>query len=350
MSRATSPTNAPRERQSTRQTRLDAPVYLVRGSDEVILGAAVRDLVHSLLGDNDPSLALEEVAADRLQPPEAGEPNLRPLIDAIQTPPLWADRRVVVGRDLQLFTRIEQLEPLVAYLADPLPTTALVLVWGSGRVPKALAEAVRTGGGEDLETSPGRQVAGWVDEQFRHAGLRLDRSAQQRVLDWLGDEPPRLIGLIRTLEGVFGQGARLGLDDVEPYLEGAGGVPPWELTDAIDKGDIGAALDKLHRMLRGGERHPLQIMAALHNAYARMLILDGAPVHGEKEAAQLLGLKGSTFPAKKALAQVRKLGHDRIVRAFDLLSGADIDLRGGKAWPDELVLEVLVARLAQLSR
>ena len=350
MSRATPRTGRPMQGQSTGEVRLDAPVYVVRGSDEVILGAAVRDLVHALLAETDPSLTLEDVAADRLQPAEAGEPSLRPLIDAIQTPPLWADRRVVVGRDLDLFTRAEQLESLVAYLADPLPTTSLVLVWGAGRVPKALSEAVRACGGEELETSPGRQVAGWVADQLRHAGLRLDRAAQQRVLDWLGDEPQRLIGLIRTLAGVFGPDARLGVDDVEPYLEGAGGVPPWELTDAIARGNIGEALDKLHRILRGGERHPLQVMATLHNAFARMLTLDGAPVGDEKEAARLLGLKGSTFPAKKALAQVRKLGHERIVRAFDLLAAADIDLRGGKAWPDELVLEVLVARLAQLSR
>jgi DNA polymerase III subunit delta len=33
-----------------------------------------------------------------------------------------------------------------------------------------------------------------------------------------------------------------------------------------------------------------------------------------------------------------------------LLSEADVDLKGAKAWPDELVLEVLVARLARLSR
>jgi DNA polymerase-3 subunit delta len=81
-----------------------------------------------------------------------------------------------------------------------------------------------------------------------------------------------------------------------------------------------------------------------------MLRLDGAEVAGEKQAAELLGMKGSTFPAKKALGQARRLGHERIVRAIDLLAEADLDLRGGKAWPDQLVLEVLVARLATMSR
>lgn len=332
----------------TSQARLDAPAYLLRGSDEVILGAAVRDLIHAVLGDDDPGLTLEEVAADRLQP-DAELPSLGPLIDAAQTPPFLADRRVVVGHSLDLF-RPEQLEPLIEYLASPLPTTSLVLVWGSGRAPKGLMDAVTACGGEILDTSPGRKIAEWADEQLVQAGLRLDRAALQSVVDWLGDDPQRLIGLVRTLVGAYGEGSRLGVDDIEPYLGESGGVPPWELTDSIDRGDIRTALDKLHRMLSGGERHPLQLMATLHNHYARLLTLDGAPVRSEQGAAQLLGIRGSTFPARKALAQARKLGHARIVRAMDLLSTADVDLRGGKAWPDELVLEVLVARLAKLSR
>jgi DNA polymerase-3 subunit delta len=103
-------------------------------------------------------------------------------------------------------------------------------------------------------------------------------------------------------------------------------------------------------MTAGGGRHALQIMATLQNHYGRMLALDGAAVGGERDAAALLGLRGSTFPARKALSQSRRLGHDRVVRAIDLLATADLDLRGGKAWPDDLVLEVLVARLAYLAR
>jgi DNA polymerase-3 subunit delta len=329
--------------------RLDAPVYLVKGADEVIVRSAVRDLVHALVGERDQGLTVEDVGADRHQPGDASTPSLHALVDAAQTPPFLTDRRVVVGRDLEAFTRAEQVAPLVAYLGDPLPTTSLVLVW-PGRIPKNVTDALKAIGAEQVDTSPGRQLAGWVDEQLTKAGLKADNGTKQRLVDWLGDDPQRLVGVIETLVGTYGPGAKIGRDDVAPFLGEAGGVPPWELTDAIDKGDIPGALEKLHRMLQGGDRHPLQIMATLHGQYARMLMLDGAPVGGEKDAAQLLGMKGSTFPARKALNQVRKLGHDRVVRALDLLAGADLDLRGGKVWPEQLVMEVLVARLARLSR
>jgi DNA polymerase-3 subunit delta len=330
--------------------RTDALVYLVKGGDEVILRSAVHDLIHALVGDGDIGLTVEEVGSDRYQSSDASTPSLDVLVDAAQTPPFLTERRVVVGRDLEVFTRAEQVAPLVAYLKDPLPTTSLVLVWAAGRVPKSVTEAIKSGGGETVDTSPGRQVAVWVDEQLARVGLKADNGAKQRLVDWVGDDPQRLVGVLETLIGTYGVGAKVNRDDIAPFLGEAGGVPPWELTDAIDKGDIPGALDKLHRMLDGGDRHPLQIMATLHGQYARMLMLDGAPVGGEKDAAKLLGMKGSTFPARKALTQVRKLGHDRVVRALDLLAGADLDLRGGKVWPEQLVMEVLVARLARLSR
>jgi DNA polymerase-3 subunit delta len=330
--------------------RSDAPVYLVRGDDDVILRDAARELIHRLLGDVEAGLAVDEIGRERFQPTDGSEPTIAPLVQAAQTPPFLTDRRVVVGRDLDIFTRAEQVAPLVAYLEDPLPTTSLVLVWPQGRVPRSLTDAVKTYGGEQVDTSPGRKVAAWVDEQLRDARLQLDRPGTDRLVGWLGDDPQRLVGLIGTLVGAFGAGARLGAEDIEPFLGEGGGVPPWELTDALDRGDIATALAKLRRMLDGGGRHPLVVMATLHGHYARMLQLDGAAVAGERDAAQLLGLRGSTFPARKAMQQARRLGHDRIVDAVSLLAAADLDLRGAKAWPEDLVLEVLVARLARLSR
>lgn len=331
------------------EVKRDAPVHLVKGDDEVLLRDAAREVIHTLTGDLDPALAVEEVGRERFSP-ESGETTIEPLVDAAQTPPFLTDRRVVVGRDIEMFTKAAQVGPLVAYLDDPLPTTSLVLVWSGGRIPKSLVDAVKACKGVAVDTSPGRKLAGWVDEQVAASGLKLDRAATERLVAWLGDDPQRLVGVLGTLVGSYGPGARLGVAEVESFLGEGGGVPPWELTDALDRGDIPTALAKLHRMTAGGGRHALQIMATLHNHYARMLVLDGAGVAGEKDAAALLGMKGSTFPARKALSQARRLGHDGVVRAVDLLAGADLDLRGGRAWPDDLVLEVLVARLARLAR
>jgi hypothetical protein len=61
-------------------------------------------------------------------------------------------------------------------------------------------------------------------------------------------------------------------------------------------------------------------------------------------------MTGSTFPARKALLQARRLGHAGVARAILLLADADLALKGTIEWSPELILEVLVARLAAMSR
>jgi DNA polymerase-3 subunit delta len=119
------------------------------------------------------------------------------------------------------------------------------------------------------------------------------------------------------------------------------------MTDAIDRGDVATALSMLSRMLEAGGRHPLAVMAILQGHYERMMRLDGGGVHDRSGAAALL--KVAPFMAQKALDQSRRLGHDGVARAMELLAGADLDLRGQRQWPTELVMEVLVARLARLT-
>ena len=180
--------------------------------------------------------------------------------------------------------------------------------------------------------------------------MNVDAVGRRVIAERLGDDVERVKALLGTLESAFGSGADLSATDVAPFIGEAGQVPPWELTDAIDKGDIKVALERLGRLMGAGEMHPLQIMAIMHNHYRRILRLDGAMAADEKAAAQLLGIKGSTFPAKKALDQSRRLGHDRIVAIIEMLAKADLDLRGAIAWDGSLVMEVLVARLARLGR
>jgi DNA polymerase-3 subunit delta len=312
-------------------------LWLVRGDDPSLVRDRVTALVDRAVDGGDRALMVEEVVV-------TGQPEeVAALVDAANTPPFLTDRRVVVGRDLHTAT-IDVLAPLVAYLADPSPTTAMVLVWESGRLPKGLVDAIKKAGGEQVDATPGR---GWLKEQLAGAPVKLDARASSLVADRLGEDLSRLRSLLDVLASTFGPGARLGPDDVEPFLGAAGGVPWFRLTDAIDRGDIAGAIDTLHRLHEPG----VLVIGRLHGHIGRILALDGAEVTGERDAAELLGLRGgSTFLAKKALEQTRRLGHERVVRAVQLVAQADLDLRGLKDWPEELVLEVLVARLAQLAR
>ncbi len=321
--------------------RVAMGVHLLTGDEESILRSKAHDLVHQLIGDSDRSLMVDEFDGD--------EYELRQVVDAAQTMPFLSEKRVVVARGIGRFTT-DQLTALLGYLGDPLPTTDLVLVGGGGRIAKKLVDAVQTGGGVIVNTSPPSRAKDrhtWVRAEAAEQGLRLDGGAAARIADQLGEDSGRLAGLLAVLRSTYGEGTKISAPDVEPFLGEAGGVPPWDFTDAIDAGQTTKALTLMGRMIHGGDRHPLQIMAILHTHYGRLARLDGVDARSDADAAEAMGIKPG-FPAKKALANYRRLGGGNVRRAIQLLAKADLDLRGDTDLASELVMEVLVARLSRL--
>lgn len=309
--------------------------WYVKGDDEVLVRQRVSELVAELTSD---PFAVEDFSGDDYE--------IASVLDACATPPFLGDRRVVVVRGVGRF-RAEELTSLLGWLEHPLPTTALVLVAGGGTVSQKLVNAVKKVGAV-VDTSPGTGKArtSWLVSRLKDAPVKLDAAAGNLLSVHLGEDMGRVAGLLDALAASYGEGAAVGVAELEPFLGQAGAVAPWDLTDALDRGDTEAALSHLRRMLGAGERHPLVVMATLHRHYASMLRLEGSGVTGEQEAAALLGM--APFPAKKALSQARRLGWAGISRAISLLADADLALRGSAGWPEDLVMDVLIARLSRL--
>jgi len=300
-------------------------------------------VIDRLVGGRESSYVVEEHGA-------SGEDlDAKAVIDACLTPPFLGDRRVVIVREAGRIGAADA-GALVAVVADPLPSTYLVLVGGGGTVPQTLVKAVGANG-ELVEASAGtgRERTSWVAAHLRDAPLRFDAAARARVQEHLGDDLGRLAGIVESLISAYGEGASISVDELVPFLGSAGAVPPWDLTDAIDSGSIPVALSALRRMLDAGGRQPTEVIGVLHRHYANMLRLDGLVEVDPAEAAQVLGVR-SPFVAKKAMEQGRRLGPERIGQAIVLLADADLDVKGRSALPPDLVLEVLVARLSRLLR
>lgn len=323
---------------------------LVHGDDPSLVSQALSSVVDRLAsGDGGPTPVEEYGDPGRGEARGDDPPPVSLALAACCTPPFLASRRVVVLRDASMLDA-SQVRSVVEYLAAPLDTTVLVLAYAGRAAPAALVKAVRAHGTvvDAVPAAAGRARAEWFADHVRASPVRLTPAASTRLAAHLGEDISRLEGVLGALLATYGPKATVGPDELEPFLGEAGGVAPWDLTDALDAGDAARAVESLHRLVGAGDRHPLQVLATLHRHYGAMLRLDGSGATDEATAAELTSMK--PYPAKKALAQCRRLGHERISRAIKLLARADLDLRGGTGWPPELVLEVLVARLARLVR
>ena len=330
-----------------------APIYLIRGDDSTLIGNALRTLTDHLLEDQSREIGLEELVEAHHRTDDGGY-SLDSLLTAAQTIPFLTESRVVVGRDMGAFSKKELVKPLLEYLSNPLSSTRLVLVWEKGpnlqrlgQIPKALLEVVEKSG-EVIDTRVGRKIGEWIRDQVSLSGVQLDNASIQALQENVGEDVASVTGILETLRSVFGETDLIKLDDALPYLGAKGGIPPWELTDAISSGNATLAIQKLERLRKAGGRHEMQILAVLHGHFSRILRLAGLDLGSPKEAAEVLGDKGSSFRAGKSLQDARKLGSPQSRKAISLLADADLAIRGQSALPGDAILEVLVARLAYL--
>lgn len=315
-------------------------VYLISG-EEILIGLELSSLVDRLVGDADRSMMVDDF--------DCSETNMTiaSVVDALTTMSLFIDHKVVILRHLQDLESA-YVETLVGAI-DAVIFEVDLIITVTGRIPKAIGDACKRVKAETIGAVVGsnlRDRTEWVEAHLLEAGFLYSADASRLIATWFGGDQGRLAGLLGTLTSAYGEGAKLSRSDIEVFLGEAGSVAPWDLTDAIDGADVKKALLMLHRMMDAGASHPFQILALLSNRYAQMMKIDGRGVRSAQDAVAILG--GKEFTAKKVLEQYQRLGSAGISRAMSLLATADLDLRGGKDWEPELVMEVLVARLARL--
>ncbi len=324
------------------------------GSDATMVYDALRNVVAAALGDLDPASALEDFTV-RDVAATSSESVLARVLEALNTPPFLSERRVVVVRDAQSLLSDESNE-VAKWITNPAPGVVLVLgVVGTkaSKLVKAAGEVVDV----NVSSRTHDRVA-YVKDKLAEYGVNVDHAVAQGITERVGDDVARVDSLARTLASIFAS-APLSLEQVTPYLGDAGDVPEWDLTDAIDKGNVAAAIVVARRMLDSKSRAGLQIVNALQRHYLRMARLEGSDARGDDEAASLLGIH--RFPAGKALRVAQRLGPERITAAVHLITNADVDLKGGVSYGGKdlttdldatelTVIEVLIARLARLTQ
>ena len=338
--------------------------YLVQGADPALRDREVQRLVDELLAGDDRSLALDDhtVPSRRRAPTETDDdeggegsvelPAFAAIVTALQSPPFMTSARVVVVRDIGNLSA-DQGQWLATWINDPLDGVHLVLVSGSGRTPAALDKAAKANA--RVVGPAAESTADVLQHELRDASVKIAPDAAKHVVAHFGDDASRVPELVEVLHATYGDDAVLSLDDVDQYLGDLGTAGRYDLANAIDRGDVGSALETLHRLLTATSAvqpkalHPMQVMATLGFHYQRLVRLDDPSVVTKEHAAEALGMRsagGARFP----LDASRRLGSDGLRDAVGLLAQAELDLRGASGLDERTVMDVLVARLAALSR
>jgi DNA polymerase-3 subunit delta len=317
------------------------PIYCLQGAERFLVDRCLLALRAAALGTGGAGGLNHDVY-------ELKESGLDPALAAARTLPMFAKRRLVVGRGVDQL-KADDLEDLPAYVADPNPSTVLVLTAEKidGRL-KPFAQLRKAGYLHDFARLRDRELPSWISREAAARKIGIDPDGAQALAEAAGPDLGRLSQALDQLALYVGAGKRIRRADVDDLIAETRERGVFELTKAIGEGDTPRAMTLLGNMLSNREP-PLRIQFMLVRQLrqiwrAKELAATGA---ARPEIAAAVGI--APFFLDDVLIPARRMSVGALERSFRRLYQADRTLKGARIDP-ELAIARLVRQLADDAR
>ncbi len=234
------------------------PVYYLTGEEEVLK----EELVSLILAH-----AADPASRDfNVDVRYAGDLDGESVHALVETPPMLAERRVVVIKNLEQWRKNAKVwRVLDQYLASPSPTTVLVLTHGAGERPrKSLA-----GRAAHVQVAPLRpdRLTKWVAVRAKRAGVALEPEAAHHLVQAVGDDLAHLATEIDKLAAALPNDAAVTAPQIAPLVGVRRGetMHDWVRAAVVER-DVPKALRTLDAVLAGGGVTGVRLLMALGTA------------------------------------------------------------------------------------
>lgn len=258
--------------------------YAAIGPDEVKRDETIARLKKRLEASGMADFNLDERDMTRDQDVDAVQSSLN-------TYPMGADFRLVIlmGCD-RLAEPMRQM--LVDYLADPSPTTVLLMTATTLAKNTKLYKAVAAAGKQaiiDCSAKKGRDLPALVQRMAGRHGLQMDLGAAEELIARSGDSTRMLDNELRKLSQMLGT-ATVSRADVARLVARTAEVKPWEFLDAVSARDAVRALE-LYRLQP--PKSEMRLYSLLTNRLRELVAARALDERGQGGSlAQELGMQG----------------------------------------------------------
>lgn len=249
------------------------PVYYLTGSEE-LLKAEIIDLILTVTVDE----ASRDFNFDvRL----AGDLDGESLNALVETPPMLAERRVVVVKNLEQWRKNAKVWKVVhQYLDNPSPTTVLVLTHGPDQKP--LKDVARRATHVNLAPLNHQRQLRWIGVRAERAGFHITDEAAGHLLKAVGSDLALLAAEVEKLAAIAADGEQVGTAVVEDLVGVRHGETQYDWIRAILNRETPRAVSMLDVVLSGAGVSGVRLVATLGTCLvgvrlARALVDAGNP-------------------------------------------------------------------------
>lgn len=326
------------------------PLYLFTGEEQLMIRQAVALLKDQLIDPEYADFNLVWLDGEE-NPPDR-------LFGALETMPLFQDRKLVIVKDAPYFKSTQdklsdtQKERLEALLAHPAADTVLVFLAPQTDKRKRVSKALAASGcwvSFDKLDRPDYEK--WLSKQAESAGIKLPAAELKYLTDISGyldkNSEKNLLDIGSNLERLFGYAAQapaITRAHIDAIFEKPLEYNIFMMADHIAEGNVSQALAMLRELQQDGEAEiKILFMIARHFRILLRVQLNAQAGASEKEIASKAGVP--PFLVKKSIAQANRIGFSGIKNALEQILESDRAMKTGRIDP-EIGLEMLMIRLA----
>jgi DNA polymerase III subunit delta len=313
------------------------PAYLIAGSDEAKIGAALSRLR---------ARAERESGAGGLEvfePIGAGGPDPDALIAALPALSLTASRRYLLADRVDRWGAAQSGKVAEA-LRNAGPETTVVLA-ARGKAPPKLAPAVKAIGGEVLAYDAPRQrdLPRHLVAEAGERGFELEPQAARLLIERMGASTVRLATELDRLAIWAGDGGRVSRADLEAMIADTSEEATWALSDALVERDPETAILAAERLVAQGEGVTglvYAIASRLRRAHRALSELEAGRSPKEVES----GLQMHPYAARMMVRRLRGTSLDELRAAIEAVADLEVWCRGGSDYEESVALTLAVRR------
>jgi len=293
------------------------PVYLIYGSEELLLERAARRLRDRLAAVADLDFNMETF--------DGGAASADEIVNAANTMPFMSDRRLVIVKDVDKMDATST-ERMTEYAKDPAPYTCLVLVATKVAKNTRLYKAVAASGVAFEYAAPKRnEYAGEVVRLLRERGRRISPAAAQMLVDIVGRDLRRLDSEADKLIA-FADGAdSISESDVRMVAANSGETSVFELTDAVGDRDTTRSIRLLGRLL--ASETPLMVHAMLARHVRAMIGARALSDRGMSHEAMAPEIGMPPWQVRNVARQAQRFSGIELARALRGLAAAEEEMK-----------------------
>ncbi len=290
-----------------------APVYLAEGEEAYFRDHAVKS-IRAACNISQPTLNDVRVEGETLK----GD-RLASFIADLNTLPFFDEKRLV--RVYEFYPAEREWEQLAAYVKDPSPTTALVIV-NSGK--KSGVDLKRKSGVTYVDCSRESEetLSKWLFGVMRRAGLRVDADAAALMVRYCAQDAARMRTETEKLRLLLGDGGSVTREVVEREVAKDTEYKIYELTQAASRRNYSAFSEILHDLMEKGFDE-YAALSALSSHYRTLYEISGMG-GSDAEIAAALGIK--PYAVQKNREAAARLGRARVKslysRLYELCAGS----------------------------